>query len=511
MKNNSPPIYWRLILGLALLKLILHLSTNGNYSYHRDELLYIALGNHLDTGYWSNGPMIGWISWFIQHTIGNSPFAVRLIPSILGGGLVVLAALMAREMGGGKWAQAIAGLSIMVSPLYLRASSMFQPVIFDIFCWTIFTFLLLRFIQTQDKKYILWFGIAFGLGLLNKYSVGFYLLALLPALLFTPYRQLLWKKETGMAALAALLLFAPNIFWQYTYHFPVVNHMQALSASQLVNVNPVNFMLDQLLFNLPALFLLFGGLFFLFSVAGKPYRLIGWLFVWVLILFLVLRGKSYYTAGIYPVLLAAGAVGWEKWGKAIWIRIAIPSLMVLLILPLLPMGLPILPLNKMVSYCHWLKEDLGLDAPMRWENGRVYDLPQDYADMNGWEELAQNVIAAYQSSTDPATTIIYAENYGQAGAIDLFGKRKGLPSCNSFADTYRLWVDGEASPTALIYVNDELGADVAALFEDIQQIGTVQSPYAREKGTMIFLCQKGRANVAYFWQQRVHEIQASWQ
>lgn len=510
MKNHPAPLAWSWIAWVLAAKLTLHFFTNGNYSYHRDELLYLALGNHPDFGHWSNGPLIGWISWFTQHVLGDTPFMIRFIPTLLGGGLIILAASMARDMGGGKWAQLLAAISILVSPMYLRASTMFQPVIFDVFLWTSFTFLLVRYLVTEQAKYIILFGIAFGISLLNKYTPAFYLMALLPALLISVHRSLLWKKETGIAAACALIIFLPNLLWQNAYNFPVVQHMEALSTTQLANVKPLNFLLDQLLLNMPSMLLLFGGLFFFFSPKGKPFRVLGWLYIAVIILFLIFKGKSYYSAGIYPVLLAAGAVIWERWAKPQWAKAGLGTLMVLSTLPFLPLGVFVLPLEKMVDYSSWLKTEIKLDGPLRWEDGVVHDLPQDYADMCGWQELAQIAAQAYQKASNPETTLLYAENYGQAGAINLYGKNEGLPHCNSFSDNFRLWIDPNFQPTALIYVNDELGADVEALFEDIQLIGSIATSYAREKGTNVYLCQNGKENVADFWQERVALVATSW-
>lgn len=510
MKNHPAPLAWSWIAWVLAAKVFLHFFTNGNYSYHRDELLYLALGNHPDFGHWSNGPLIGWISWFTQHILGDSPFMIRFIPTLLGCGLIILAAGMARDMGGGKWAQLLASISILVSPMYLRASTMFQPVIFDVFLWTAFTFLLVRYLVTNEAKYIIYFGAVFGLSLLNKYTPAFYLIALVSALLLTSHRSILWKKETGLAAICAFVIFLPNLLWQQAYNFPVIAHMEALSATQLANVKPLNFLLDQLLLNMPSLLLLLGGLFFFFSSKGKSFRVLGWLYVAVIALFLIFKGKSYYSAGIYPVVLAAGAVIWEQWAKPKWAKVSLGSLMVLSTLPFLPLGVFLLPLDQMIDYSTWLKTEVKLDGPLRWEDGVVHDLPQDYADMCGWEELAEIAQVAYQKANAPESTLLYAENYGQAGAVNLYGKDAGLPHCNSFSDNFRLWIDPNFQPSALIYINDELGSDVEALFEDIQLIGSITTPFAREKGTKVFLCQNGKGDVSAFWQERVAFVNASW-
>jgi len=497
------PIHWQILLALAAVKLLFHLLTNINYGFHRDEMLYLALGRHLDFGYWSNPPLIGWIAAFIQTVLGDSMFVVRLIPSLLGTGLLVLTGVMARETGAGKYGQFLAALCILVSPAYMRGSWLFQPVMIDVCFWALFCYLILRYLNTEDRRYLLYFGVAFGFGFLNKYIVVFFLMALLIGLLFTPHRRLLWSKHALWTALIAFAIAAPNLIWQYLHGFPVVTHMRELSENQLVNVDPGGFFADQLLMNFPAFVIWMGGLLFLlFYQKAKNFRLIGLLFLATIAVFLLFRGKSYYTLGIYPVMLAAGSVYFEQLLQSVWLRVALPILMLTLLLPALPLGVPFLSVPDMVAYSKWTAKNLGLEN--RWEDGKTYPLPQDYADMLGWEELAQHVMTAYNQVADKSQCLIYCENYGQAGAVELFAK--GLPPINSFSDTYRLWIQKNTDATTLIYVNDELGEDVQAIFADIKAIGKISDLYAREYGTTVYLCQQPRQPFGALWKQRVQEV-----
>jgi 4-amino-4-deoxy-L-arabinose transferase-like glycosyltransferase len=163
----------RLPIIFALLTVVLHLLTAQTLGFHRDELLYLALGRHLDWGYWSNPPLIGWISWITQHTLGDSLPATRFIPAVCGGALTWLTLRMAQEMGGGRWAVILAGVGMFGSMVWLRAFSMLQPVPFDIFFWTLTTFLLLKWVNTRDDRWWWAIGVSIGLGMLNKYMIFF--------------------------------------------------------------------------------------------------------------------------------------------------------------------------------------------------------------------------------------------------------------------------------------------------------------------------------------------------
>lgn len=500
-------IHWPILWALAALKITIHLFAIGRYGFHRDEFLYLALGKHPAAGYWSNPPLIGWVSWLVQHTLGDSLIATRLLPLLAGALLVILAGLMAAEMGGGRFAQFLAGTATLFSPSYFRAASMFQPVIFDILFWSILTVLFIRFLSSGRRQPVILFGLFFGLGFLNKYAVVFLLIALVLVMLFNARRQVLWSGAAGRAALLAAVLIAPNIWWQYLYGFPVITHLDELNRYQLVNVRPLSFLLDQVVMNFSGLIVWVPGLFFLlFSKKASTFRSAGWLYLAVLGLFLVLHGKSYYTLGIYPLLFAAGGVFWEGTLRHTWGRVFIPALVASLIIPLLPVGLPILPIERLENYCEELASHTGLDMITRWEDGRQHPIPQDFADMLGWQELAHLADDAFSRIPPGEEVLLYAENYGQAGAIDHFGRMPGLPPVVSFADSYRLWAPDTTTAQALIYVNDELGNDVGTLFQEITVVGSITTKLAREQGTTVFLLRYPKEPVETLWSQRISEV-----
>ena len=487
---------WHILFVFALLKITLHLLTNGLWSFHRDTLLYLALGRHPDWGYASVPPSIAAFAWIGTNILGGSVGAVSLMPSLFSTATLVLTGLTAREMGGSRFSMFITGLACLLSPAYLRPGMMFQPVVFDIFYWSLFSFLVVKYLHTEKSQMLLWLGAAFGFGMLNKYSVLFFLAGLLPGLLFTRHRQLFLNQKFYFAAGLTLLIFLPNLVWQVKHGFPVMTHMSELASTQFVHVSMAGFFLDQILSNLPALLLWLAGLvFLLFDKNGCPWRMLGWMYLVVVTILLILSGKGYYTLGAYPVLIAGGAVFLEKLtvpkGKQ-WLRYPLALVVLSTGLPLLPVSLPVFKPEKTVRYFDQLAVIIGNDAPRRWEDGKCHPLPQDFADMLGWEELAGIAGRTWQNLPDQETAFIYAENYGQAGAIEHFGKKYGIREVMSFSDSYRYWLPDSlpANLTALIYVNDELGDDMPGFFGEIQKVGEITAPYAREQGTAVYLCRK---------------------
>jgi len=422
---------------------------------------------------------------------------------------VVLTGLIARELGGKLYAQVLACLSISVSLLILRGYSMLQPVPFDILCWTFILLWFLQYVNTHKPFYILLIGVAFGLGMLNKYMVAFLAAGIFLAILFTPYRRLWINKYAWYAILIAFLLFLPNLIWQFNHDFPVIRHMQELKDTQLVNVNRVNILIDQLLmFTIGSLVWISGLIWLLFAGKSKNFRVFGLIYLAILIIFLILRGKSYYMAGLYPFMFAAGGVFWEKFLKSTRWQIAVAILVVLLSIPLIPGGIPIASANKLAGFYGKIPPKMGAEALLRWEDGNMHALPQDFADMLGWDELGDIVIKACDTIGDRSRVFIYAENYGQAGAIEHYGKPYGLPQVASFSDNYLLWVPDSipARRDLFIYVNDELGSDIDSLFAHIDSVGSITNPYAREFGTTVYLCRSPRSDFRDFWTARVKEV-----
>lgn len=506
-----PGLFW--IIAIAVFTLIVHLVTYNTLGFHRDELLYLSLGRHLSAGYWSNPPFIGIVSYVSQLLPGDTLFTLRLFPALAGALLIIITGLMTREMGGKIYAQVLACLALAVSLLFMRAFSMFQPVSFDILFWTLILYFFLRYINTEKPVFLLLVGVAFGIGFLNKYMVIFLAAGLAIGILPTSYQRLWISRYSWLAILIALLLLMPNIIWQYVHGFPVLHHMKELKETQLVNVKRMNIIIDQLLmFTISALVWVAGLIWLLRSENAKKYRLFGYTYVAVLLIFLLLRGKSYYMAGLYPILFAAGGASWEMSLKRSVSRIVLVLVVILLTIPLLPGAIPVMPAPKLVSYFSGIPPKMGGEALVRWEDGYMHPLPQDYADMLGWDELGSIVLKACDTIQDKKRLLVYCENYGQAGAVDLCARCHGLPGAISFSDNYRLWAPDTISKVqdVFIYVNDELGRDVDSLFANIVIAGRITNPYAREKGTTVYMCREPRGDLPGFWHKRMMEVKGEY-
>ena len=251
------------VIFLALVNIMIHLLVVNNLEYHRDELLYFSLGLHPATGYASVPPLIGWIAWFMENIFGVSVFAVRLFPALLSGIMVLLTASIARELGGSEYASFLSALGLSVSIFFMRSFGLFHPVHIEIFLWTLCIFIIIKYINTSGDKYLIYFGIAAGLALLNKYLVGLLFAGLLLVVPFTDHRTIFRKSKFWIAMGVALVIFLPNLIWQASHGFPVFHHINQLYDNQLVHMSTTLFLSEQLL--MP-----FAGS--LFTIAGIIYR-----------------------------------------------------------------------------------------------------------------------------------------------------------------------------------------------------------------------------------------------
>lgn len=352
-------------------------------------------------------------------------------------------------------------------------------------------------------------GLAAGLGMLNKYLIAVELFAILFVFIFSEQRRIYTTIYFYFAILIALIVFSPNLIWQLKNNLPVLTHMQALHDSQLVHVSRISFFTDQLFICCMALFLVIPGLIFvLLAGSMKAYRPLLLASLLVLLILAILRGKSYYTIGLFPFWIAAGGVFWESRIRHPAIKIALPLFIVLLTLPILPYGLPVFNTSRLVEYFAGARKSTGFDAALRWETGRMHNLPQDYADMLGWDEIAAITAKAYEQVCDKTACMIYAENYGEAGAVMVLGKKYGLPEPVCFSESFWYWFPRNPSHeiTEIIYINDKLGDDIQGLFADCRLVGQIPDTLAREYGTEVWLCKNPRSGFNEFWKQRTPKV-----
>ena len=510
MKDDPKPDYSGIVIFLlALLSVLIHLIVSDNLEYHRDELLYFSLGLHPAAGYATVPPMIGWIAALMQNIFGYTVFAVRLFPAVMSGLMVFLVAGIAREMGGSGYARILAATGFLIAVFALRAFNLFQPVHTDILFWTLIFYLVLRYINTSSDNYLVLLGITAGAGLLNKYLLGLLLLALLVVVPITQYRNIFVRRKFWFGLLAWFIVFLPNLIWQFVNGLPVISHMAELERTQLVNVDRSAFLSEQLVFPGMASVLTVAGLIWLFlGRKAWRYRFLGTTVVIVIAALMLMRGKSYYTMGVFPFLIAAGAVSWEMTLKKTFSRITLILLLVLLTIPSLPIGIPLFGQDKLASYFGKLSNDYGMDFLCRFEDGSIHPLPQDYADMLGWEELTGIAAKAWDMIEDKNTAFIYCENYGYAGAVTIIGKKFGLPEAVSFNESFRYWIPLVFNPdiTSAVYINSEIGDDVGQIFGKITKVGSISNPLSREYGTSVWLLEEPTGSFNSFWLDRVKQF-----
>jgi len=506
LKKGFKNYYLLLVItSLALFNVILHLVVSYNLEYHRDELLYFSLGMHPGFGYATVPPLIGWIAWLMQNIFGYTLFAVRFFPALLSGIMVFLISAVAKELGGSAYSRILAAIGIIISGFGLRTFLLYQPVHIDLIMWTLSFYLVIRYINTREDRYLIFFGITAGVALLNKYLIGLLFFSFLIVIPFTQYRDIFRKRKFWIGMLAGTIIFLPNIIWQIIHGLPVINHFSDLAKTQLVHVDRIAFLVDQFFNPMAASVLTVAGIIYLFVNRNvKKFRVLGIISLFVILILMFLQGKSYYTQGLFPLLIAAGAVSFERLLKKLWLRILLIIILIIISLPLVPIGIPVYKPGKLITYFKNLENKYGITFIRRFEDGSIHSLPQDYADMLGWEDLAEITNKAWVMIPEKRAAFIYCENYGQGGAVTIIGRKYDLPEAVSFHESFRYWFPRKFDPDIkyLIYINDEPGEDIKDLFRKITNVGSITNHDAREYGTTVYLCEDPVTSFNSFWISR---------
>jgi 4-amino-4-deoxy-L-arabinose transferase-like glycosyltransferase len=425
-----------LIGGLALFKILIHLPVLTRYGYHHDELYFIACGQHLSFGYVDHAPLVPWIARLATTLFGPSLFGLRIFSVLAGAAAVFLAGLIARRMGGGRFAQAMACLAMIFAPVYLRAGNMLCLPAFEVLFWTLTFYFLLRIIQEDNPRLWPWVGVALGIGLLNKHSMLFLGFGLAVGLALTPLRKYYRSLRLYAAAGIALVFFLPNLVWQAAHGWPTLGFVVNLHAGVMSRISPFQFLFGQILYiGILSAVLWIWGLVYVFGKKGRAFRLFGWIWLTVFVMLLLSGSKIYYLAPAYPPLLAAGSVALEAWIRDKGRPRLKPAAMALLFasgLALSPVSLPYLSIDRTEKYV----QTVTLGALKN-----IYELTGDLRGMFGWRQRVDAVAEVYRSlpPEQQKRTIIFASDYGSAGVVDLFGPSLGLPHAYSLNLSYWLW------------------------------------------------------------------------
>lgn len=493
------------LLGLlAAAKLLAHLATTGAFGYGTfvDELYFLAVSKHLAFGFVDMPPLFPLLTAAVRALLGDSLLAIRLVPMLAGAALVVTTGLFARELGGGRFASGLSGLAVLVAPVFLLVHGFHSMNALDPLFWTAAAWLLLRLAEGGGARVAIALGLVAGLALLNKHAFAFWGLSLLAGLLLTPSRRLLLRREAWLAAGVAFVVFLPNLAWNVVHRFPHLAHLAQVRADgRDVALSPLSFLGQQVLLLHPLALVAWGGglVFLLAHPSVRRARFLGFAFLALVALMLVLDGRAYYPAPAYPVLLAAGGVALERFARTAARRRLVAAWAGLLLLTgavLAPFALPCLPPEILVRY----GEATGLRPPPI-ENHRLGPLPQLLADRFGWEEMAREVARVYNAlpPADRAKAAVFGQNYGQAGALDLYGPSLGLPPALSGHLAYHDWGPRGFTGEVVVVLDDDR-ATLERHFESVEWAGYVEHPWSMPYQHFdVWVCRGMRQPLARVW------------
>jgi 4-amino-4-deoxy-L-arabinose transferase-like glycosyltransferase len=503
--SNGMALAW----VIAAVNLLFHIYFNNRYGYFRDEFNYIACARHLAWGYVDQPPLIPFLARISGEVLGYSLRAIRFLPALASSILVIQAAAIARELGGKRFALLLTAVCVVIAPIYLSDGYLLTTNCLEPNLWMACAYFVIVAIKRDQPRYWLGFGVFAGLGLQEKYSIALFGLSIVVGLLLTAQRRTFLNKRIWIGGLAAFVIFLPNALWNFHYHWPFLELMHNIRANGRDVVLPAGqfFLQQALLINpLTAPIWIAGLLALLFWARLRPYRVLGWSYVVCYIVFFALHGKNYYLAPIYPMLLAAGAVAIDvalTRPRITWLKPVIIILLVANGVYLAPTFVPILSPEGFVAYMHKLPFKLPV---MEHSHARAA-LPQWYADQFGWQEIVAGTAVAWNqlSPAERQDCGIFAQDYGQAGAIDFFGPRYGLPQSLSGHQTWFLWGPRGYSGNCMIVLDDSRET-LETLWKNVQYVGTsADNPYALEKQIDVFICRGSKfGTMADLWPRIKH-------
>lgn len=486
-----------ILLGFIILKFVLqYILLSSEYDLQRDEYLHLDQAHHLAWGYLSVPPVTSWISYGI-FLLGNSVFWVKFFPALFGALTLLIVWKTIVILKGNLYACILGATCILFSSL-LRINMLYQPNSLDVLCWTGFYYILIQYITTEKPKWFFIGSIVFAFGFLNKYNILFLLIGLFPAMLLSDQRKILAQKKLYYALILGLILILPNLLWQYNNQFPIVHHMKELTQTQLVNIDRLGFLKEQILFFIGSFFVILAALYsLLFYKPFAKYKLFFTSIIFTLAVFLYFKAKAYYAIGLYPIYIAFGAVFLSEISKTGRKRYLKPIFIIIPLLFFIPIYNIAFP-NKSPEYISENPEKYKKLGMLRWEDGKDHDLPQDYADMLGWRELARKTDSLYVLLPNTEKTLVLCDNYGQAGAINYYSK-KGIKAVSFNAD-YINWFNLDITYQNLIRVkeyeeNNPEFQETSPYFRSAIIGGTITNKYAREYRTTIFVFANSKINI----------------
>lgn len=478
-----------------------------NYPMFRDEFYYLECAKHLAWGYVDHPPLSILKLWAWTSLYGDSLLSMRIIPSALFGMLIFVVSLLTLEMRRDSFAAAISALAVFSSPQLLGVMNFYSMNAIDLVLWAVLFLLIAMIINGGDRKLWLIYGAILGLGLMNKFSIGIFAAAMIAGMLFTRHGKGLLNKYFLVGHLIAFLIFIPFLIWNFLHGFPTAEFMENAANYKNAELSLIDFLLAQFINMGPvnSLICLAGLLSLLFVQDLRPFRLTGYIFIFTFLFLVLQNSKPYYLAGAYPPLFAAGAITVSALAKGRLNTAAKYSTAVLLVVSFIvfsPLAIPVLPPEAFTYYSTVTGIRTG-----KMEKHEAGILPQHFADRFGWKELAELVAAAYNSLPEQEKRIaaIYADNYGEAGAINYYGRESELPNAISGHNNFWLWGPGETEVKVLIVAGGSKEV-LAEIFDDVQEFGRTNNTYCMpyENNLPVFIARKPKADLRSLWAGTKH-------
>jgi hypothetical protein len=464
----------------ALLTFTIHLIFYRGYGFFRDELYFIACSHRLDWGYVDMPPGVPMVAWIARHLFGDTLFAIRIVPVCFAAMQVFLTGLTARVIGARTYGVALACLCVLAAPQYF--GSWLNTDMFMMLGWAACAWVAARIFAGESERLWLLFGLFAGAAVEGKHAMAFFGVAFIAGLLVSPQRKMLLSRWFWAGLGVTFLIALPNLIWQFQHHWATYELLSNIARSNKnLVLGPAQYLWSNInsigIFSLPVWIAGLGWC--LFAKQGARFRALGWTWVFAYVLFIGLKGKDYYLTPVYPMLYAAGAVAIEKFIclRGRYFRLALQPLLMILVLCSTvgwPFGMPMMSVEKFIAY-----EEKLHATPAKTETTELSQLPQQYADMFGWPEMAAAVARVYQAlrPDERSRCGIYARNYGEAGAIEYFGRQYGLPQVISGHQNYWLWGPGAYTGECMIFVGGTREW-LEKYFSDVQQAGETYQRYA---------------------------------
>jgi len=498
---QNPAFQSRIPLLAAISAFILHLIGNPHYGFFRDELYFIVCGQHPQWNYVDQPPVAPLLAAASQ-AFGPSLVLLRAVPAFFAAAGVYATCLLVAEFGGEAYAQILSAIAVFFIPVLMDFGMKVSPDMVGLWLWPLLALYVVRLAKGASPRLWLAAGVVLGIGLQSKYSVLLFTISLIAGLLLTPYRSTLFSRYFLLGAIIAGLMAMPAFLWQVHYGFPMLELLRNGQHGKNLVFGPFAYLGQQLLLSGLLSFVWIIGLIWL--LAKPAYRFLGLAYIILIAIMIALHGKSYYPSNVYPYLIAAGSVAIERWTSGLrTVRISVAAAVLALGLATAPLVIPVLPETLLFRYQARLFSLLHISkGSIATEHHAEPELPSDFADMHGWRELESIVENVYQSlpPEERSQAVIAAQNYGEAGAIEFFGRPSRLPVISGH-NQYFLWGPRGYTGNVVICVGGDCPSSVSRVFQSCSLAATFNAPWIEpyERNLPIMVCRGIKKPLAELW------------